>query len=306
MSVKICVVGSINYDLVVKGARIPRPGETLIGNKFITAPGGKGANQAVAAARLGGEVSMVGRVGVDAFGNELRANLKANHVNTENVWQTPGVATGVALIMVDESGQNSILVAPGSNMTLTKADIRQAEQAITSADILLLQLEVPMEVVVEAARVGHQHGVKVVLNPAPARLLPEELPQWVDIIIPNEYEAQVLTNHPGSSSESGQLDDLLLGLGVKQVIITLGSQGARIISREKKVLKAPFQINAVDTTAAGDAFVGGFSVALAEGADIEDAVVWGNAAGALAATRMGAQPSLPTRDEVDYLIKNNS
>jgi ribokinase len=300
MKAKICVVGSINYDLVAKGERIPRPGETLIGSEFITAPGGKGANQAVASARLGSQVSMVGRVGDDAFGSQLIENMSSNRVDTRLVWRTAGTATGVALIMVDQTGQNSILVAPGANMALTPADITSAREAITSVDILLLQLEIPVKVVIEAARLAHQSGVKVVLNPAPARPLPVELLQWVDYLIPNQYEAQIIAD--GQPSLSRNLVSRLLDTGIKNIIITLGGEGAELINENGIKYFQAFKVTPLDTTAAGDAFVGSFAVALAEGQPQDVAIRWGNAAGALATTRMGAQPSLPNREEVEKLL----
>ncbi len=301
MTAKICVVGSINYDLVAKGIRIPRPGETLIGSEFITAPGGKGANQAVAASRLSGHVSMVGRVGEDAFGSQLIDNMKHNQVDTSLVWRTAGTASGVALIMVDQTGQNSILVAPGANMSLTLADIVSARDVITSVDVLLLQFEIPVEVDIEAARLAHLSGVKVILNPAPARSLPVELAQWVDFLIPNEYEAQIIGGAYPPLTKSNVVK--LMDTGIENIIVTLGGEGVELINVSGIKRFPAFKVIPLDTTAAGDAFVGSFAVALAEGQPLDEAIRWGIAAGGLATTRMGAQPSLPNREEVEQLLR---
>jgi ribokinase len=303
MTAHVTVVGSLNMDLVARAPRIPQPGETIIGGDFNTVPGGKGANQAVAAARLGAQVSMVGRVGRDAFGNPLLDNLAAAGVDHTFVIQDPKAATGVALIMVDDGGQNSIVVASGANMRLSPADVDGAEIAIADADALLLQLESPLETVLRAAEVARAHGVKVILNPAPARSLPGALLSLVDVLIPNESETALLTGLPvGNQVEAKAAAAALRGLGVGTVILTLGERGA-LLAREEGVEHFPaFEVTPVDTTAAGDAFVGGFAVALAEGQTLSEAVGWGNAAGGLATTRLGAQPSLPTRQELETLV----
>ena len=300
MTARVIVVGSLNMDLVARSSRIPKPGETIIGGEFRTVPGGKGANQAVAAARMGAEVSMVGRLGQDAFAQPLLENLSAAGIDYTFVKQDPGAATGVALIVVDDAGENSIVVASGANMRLTPEDVDAAASSIASADALLLQLENPLETVVRAAEVARHHGVTVLLNPAPARSLPEQLLSLVDVLIPNETEAALLTGLPVSTEEEATAAAAALqGLGVGSVIITLGERGAFFASGEKTVAIPAFDVTPVDTTAAGDAFVAGFGVALAEGRSMADSVRWGNAAGALAATKLGAQPSLPTREEVE-------
>ncbi|MFN2182802.1 MAG: ribokinase, partial [Anaerolineae bacterium] len=204
MAPRIAVAGSLNMDLVVRSPRIPRPGETIIGGEYRHVPGGKGANQAVAAARLGAQVAMVGRLGRDAFGDQLRNNLAAGGVDTSFVVQDAGIATGVALIVVDDAGQNSIVVAPGANMRLSPADIDAAAQAIAGADALLLQLESPLDAVIRAAEVAHDHGVTVILNPAPARPLPPHLLALVDVLIPNESEAALLTGLPVDSQSEAE------------------------------------------------------------------------------------------------------
>jgi ribokinase len=290
-------------DLVARAPRIPRPGETIIGGDFCTVPGGKSANQAVAAARLGARVSMVGRVGRDAFGQPLLDNLFAAGVDHTFVARDPDAATGVALIVVDDAGENSIVVAPGANMRLSPADVDDAESAIAAADALLLQLESPLETVTRAAEVAHAHGVTVILNPAPARPLPDELLALVDVLIPNETETAMLTSLPvGDLAEAGTAAAALRGLGVGTVILTLGERGALLAWEEGTRHFAAFAVTPVDTTAAGDAFVGGFAVALAEGRTLAEAVQWGNAAGALSTTKPGAQPSLPTRQELERLV----
>jgi len=303
MAPHITVVGSLNMDLVARTPRIPEPGETIIGNDFHTVPGGKGANQAVAAARLGIQVSMVGRVGGDAFAGPLLDNLAAAGVDHTFVTQDSEAATGVALIVVDDAGQNSIVVASGANARLTPADVDKAKTAIASADALLLQLESPLETVTRAAEVARAHGVTVILNPAPARSLPAGLLSLVDVLIPNESETALLTGLPvGDQSQTEAAATALLDLGVGTVILTLGERGAMLAQAGKMELCPAFAVVPVDTTAAGDAFVGGFAVALAEGRALAEAVRWGNATGALATTKLGAQSSLPTRQELEILL----
>ena len=303
MTATVTVVGSLNMDLVARAPRIPMPGETIIGGGFRTVPGGKGANQAVAAARLGAHVSMVGRVGRDAFARSLLEAIIAAGVDHAFVSQDPQAATGIALIVVDDSGENSIVVAPGANMCLSPADVAAAERAIAAADVCLLQLEIPLESVTRAAEVAQAHGVTVILNPAPARLMPAALLSLVDVLVPNESEAALLTGHPVDDQATAEAAaGALRAMGVGTVILTLGELGA-LLARDGKAEHFPaFAVTPVDTTAAGDAFLGGFAVALAEGRALADAVRWGNAAGGLATTRLGAQPSLPTRAALEHLL----
>jgi len=290
-------------DLVARAPRMPRPGETIIGGGFHTVPGGKGANQAVAAARLGAQVSMVGRVGRDAFAQPLLDNLAAAGVDHTFVGRDAEAPTGVALIVVDDAGQNSIVVASGANMQLSPADVERAEAVISAADVLLLQLESPVETVNRAAELAHAHGVMVVLNPAPARALPASLLSLVDVLVPNESETALLTRLPvGDRAEVEAAAVALRNLGVGTLILTLGERGALLAQEEGVSLFPAFQVTPVDTTAAGDAFMGGFAVALAEGQALEDAVRWGNAAGALATTKLGAQPSLPVRQDLQATL----
>lgn len=303
---RITVVGSINMDLVTAAAKIPAPGETVIGGDLQTFPGGKGANQAVAAARQGAQVAMVGRVGDDAFGAQLRQVLADDGVDVGCVWETAVTPTGVALIVVDAQGQNSIVVASGANMRLTPADVEAAAPAIQSARVLLLQLETPLETAQRAAELAHAAGVTVILNPAPARPLPPELLALVDILIPNESETATLTGLP-VDNEANLLAAAaqLRAQGVGTVILTLGSRGALLATDSETRHFPAFPVaQVVDTTAAGDAFVGGLATAVARDLPIETAITWGNAAGALAVTRAGAQPSLPTREECEKMVNS--
>jgi len=302
MTPKIVVVGSLNMDLVTRTPRIPVPGETIIGHEFFTAPGGKGANQAVAAARMGAQVSMVGRVGRDDFGNALRTTLAADGVDCTYVFEDADAATGIASILVDDAGQNSIVVAPGANARLTPDDVDRAEEVIARADVLLLQLEVPLETVIRAAEVARRHDVTVVLNPAPARPDLDVLLPLVDILIPNESEAALLTGLSLEEVAVQSAIEALQKVGVEVVILTMGAQGALLAQPEGLQHIPAFSVKPVDTTAAGDAFVGGFAVALAEKQPLAEAVRWGNATGGLATMRLGAQPSLPERQAVLDLI----
>lgn len=303
MTARITVVGSLNMDLIARAARIPQPGETVLGGDFHTAPGGKGANQAVAAARLGAQVSMVGRIGDDSFGASLLENLDAASVDHTCVIQDADAATGVALIMVGQDGENSIIVASGANMCLSPSDVETAEAAIANADVLLMQLEVPLDTVIKAAQMARARGVTVVLNPAPAQELPTALLSLVDVLVPNESETALLTEMPVSGRSELEAAAMALSeSGVDTVILTLGARGSLLAEPGGIELLPAFEVTPVDTTAAGDAFVGGFGVALAEGQSLREAGRWGNAAGALAATKLGAQPSLPTRQPLEHLL----
>ncbi len=298
MSARLAVVGSINMDLVVRAPRLPRLGETILGSDFRTFPGGKGANQAVAIARMGGKVSMIGRVGQDGFGDALLETLERDQVDLTYIRRDPEAASGVALITVEEGGNNAIVVVPGANGRLSPEDIWGAEEAIKQAQVLVLQLECPLETVAEAICVAQRHAVPVALNPAPAQPLPDELLRQIDVLIPNESELQLLSGE----QEVEQAAQALLARGVKTLIITLGEQGSLVVQRMERSAIPAHPVKAVDTTAAGDAFVGAFAVAWAEGKSLIEAARWGNAAGALAVTRLGAQPSLPTRQEVMGLL----
>ena len=299
---RITVVGSLNIDLVVRAPRMPLPGESVIGSDFRTIPGGKGANQALAAARLGAQVSMIGKVGGDGFGRTQIQTLAAVGVDTRGILVDPDAATGIALITLDASGQNAIVLDPGANMRLSIDDVDRARLAVAKCSVLCLQLEIPLEVVSYAISVAHEHDVPVVLNPAPAPTTPldPQLLTQVDYLIPNEVETLRLTGIEAlDQSSAKRAAKALLDLGVGTVILTLGSQGALLATPECTLMIPAHAVNVVDTTAAGDAFVAGFSVAMAEGKEAVDAVRWANACGALAVTVLGAQPSLPTRAEVE-------
>ena len=296
----VLVIGSVNADLVVRTPRFPAPGETISGEDLSIIPGGKGANQAVAAARQGASVVMVGRVGNDSFGPTLIQNLKENQVNTGFV-QISESATGTAIIVVDSSGQNSIVLSPGANGKVTPSDVDSV--SFQDADMLLLQLEIPLETVAHAADVARQKGLRVILNPAPARQLPDLLLADVDILVPNESELQLLSGQPVTDVDSAtSAARAVLKKGVKTIIVTLGANGALLVADEKVTHVPTFNVDVVDTTAAGDAFIGGLAAALLKGKSLEDAVRYGNASGALAVTKFGAQPSLPRAEDVENLI----
>lgn len=305
MAKKLLVVGSLNMDLIAQASRLPRPGETVLGGAFQTAPGGKGANQAIAAARLsaGVEVHLVGRVGDDAYGAALLDNLRRNGLSTRWVTRDPEASTGVALVTVDGSGQNTIVVCPGANARLEEADVTEALSAQGGAGALLIQLEIPLPTVAASIRKAHRLGVPVILNPAPAQPLPLDLLSAVDFLVPNESEAELLSGVPidGDPRRAERAARVLLERGVSTVLVTLGAQGALLVNNERVRLFPAHRVKAVDTTAAGDAFLGGFAVRLLEGNDLDEAIDWGCRAGALAASRLGAQPSLPLLDEVEKM-----
>jgi len=300
--VAIVVFGSINIDLVVRTPRLPAPGETLTGHTFFTAPGGKGANQAVACARLGVPTRMVGRVGDDLFGEQLRASLRSFGVQDDGVLTTPG-PSGVALIAVDDTAENTIVIVPGANGAVSIADIPRLEAVLDGARILLVQLEVPIETVVAAARAAHTRGVTVILDPAPALPLPDELYALADIITPNEHEAATLTGIAVRDDQGAiAAARALIARGARRVAIKLGARGALTADTEGEQFWSSFTVTPVDTVAAGDAFNGGLAVALSEGRSFDEAIRWGLAAGALSVTRHGAQPSMPERNEVLTLL----
>ena len=304
---RIVVVGSINTDMVVRAPRLPRPGETVLGGEFRLVAGGKGANQAVAAARLGGVVSMVGCVGDDQLGRDAVAGLLAEGVEVSQVHRLPEVASGVAVIVVDAAGQNSIAVAPGANARLTRAMVRQSESLLAAADIVLLQLEVPLDAVVESATIAAGHGARVVLDPAPAQALPGGLWERLAVVTPNTVEAEVLTGRAvRSEADARAAAGVLLGRGVESVIVTRGANGMLVSTRRVSTTIAACAVDVVDTTAAGDTFTGALATRLAEGAGLVDAARFGNAAAAVSVTRIGAQPSVPTRDEVSRMLGNEA
>ncbi len=289
-------------DLVATTERFPRPGETVLAREFGMYPGGKGANQAVACARLGGEVSLLARMGRDMFRDRLIESLARDGVDLSHVEMDDEAATGVALITVDESGQNEIVVASGSNMRLSVDDVREHEALFEGVDVLLLQLEVPLDTVVRAAGVARSRGARVLLNPAPAAQLPGELLRMVDVLTPNESEAAALTGQrvDDFSSAAGAAR-FLLEQGVRHVILTLGRRGALHATADGVRSYAAYRVDAVDTTAAGDAFSGAIAFALSRGDSLEAAVPFANAVAARCVERPGAQASMPTLDEVERL-----
>ena len=298
---KILVIGSLNADLVVRAPRFPSPGETIQGENLVTIPGGKGANQAVAAARLGAQVAIIGRVGTDTFGSMLINNLKRNKVNADRVIKDGSSATGTAVIVVDSQGQNSIILSPGANGKVTPSDINPG--SFSSSSLLLLQLEIPIETVIHSANLAREKGLLVLLNPAPAHDLPDDLLKTADYILPNETELGLLTGKPVKDlAMVGAAGLSLLARGAKNIIVTLGAQGALIVNKDGVKLIPSFKVNIVDTTAAGDAFIGGLAVGLLNGKSLEDAVQYACACGALAVTKFGAQPSLPTVEDVNGII----
>ena len=302
MAQSIVVVGSSNTDMIIKLDRIPKPGETCLGGEFITAAGGKGANQAVAAARAGGAVTLIARVGQDMFGERAVAGLTQYGINVEHV-QYDESPSGVALIFVGKDGENSIGVASGANAKLSPADVQQAKSAFDSADVVIMQLETPLATVRAAADLAHANGALVILNPAPAQPLPDALLKMVSILTPNEIEVELLTGiEVNDEASCGLAADILLRKGIETVIITLGSRGSFVASADQKQLVPGFKVTQVDTTAAGDTFNGTLAVALSEGKSMFDAVRFANAAGAVAVTRMGAQPSAPNRTEIEKLV----
>lgn len=302
----IVIIGSSNTDMVVKVDHLPRPGETVLGGEFRMVSGGKGANQAVAAARAGGKVAFVARVGGDAFGEQAVAGFLADGIDVSHVSRDNAVPSGVALIMVDGAGENSIAVASGANMLLSESDVFSAREVIENASVVVTQLETPVETVLSVAEAGAACGAVVILNPAPARELDESLLGLVTVLTPNETEAELLTGirvHDTASAKRAAA--ALIARGVKTVIITMGKQGAFVMGGDICCLVEGFRVMPVDTTAAGDVFNGGLAVALSEGNSMIDAVRFANAAAAISVTRMGAQPSAPARVEIDDFLQDN-
>jgi ribokinase len=304
---KIVVVGSSNMDLVVKSPRIPAVGETILGEDFIMTPGGKGANQAVAAAKLGAEVYLVAKLGDDVFAEQSLKNFEKEGVHTEYVIRTAEAPSGVALITVDHAGDNVIVVAPGANQRLSPEDVGKARSAIVSSDAVVAQLEVPLETVEFAARLAHGSGVPFILDPAPAQKLSPELLAMVDVLKPNETEAQILTGVEVKNENSARIAaEELLECGVKAVIITMGAKGFLLATSESTEVVPAVKVKAVDATAAGDAFTGSLAVGLAQGKTLRDAALFANHVAALSVTKMGAQSSMPARQEAESFIRQRS
>jgi ribokinase len=303
----IVVIGSLNMDMVVRTNRAPNAGETLIGQAFALSPGGKGANQAVAAARLGAEVSMIGRVGKDTFGSEMLEIIKHEGIHIEHISVSETEATGVASIVIEEDGENRIIVVPGANIDLFVDDIQALESVISQAEMIVMQLEMELSMSEHAIAIAHRHGIPVILNPAPARVLKDEMLAQVPYLTPNETEAGILTGMTVDSLETAeQAARVLLQKGVKNVIVTLGSKGALIVNAEGAKSVPGFPVKAIDTVAAGDSFNGALAQQLVLGKTLEEAVSFANAVGALAVGKEGAIPSLPHLSEVEQFLKQVS
>ncbi|MGA7952714.1 MAG: ribokinase [Gloeobacterales cyanobacterium] len=291
---KVVVVGSINMDLVAQANHLPQPSETVIGSHYQYCPGGKGANQAVAAARLGAQVTLIGQVGEDEAGTQLLAGLARDQINIHAVARSAPYHSGLAVVTIDLEGENTIVVIPGANLGVDQAFVQKASHNFAGADVVLIQLEIPMSGVIEAAKQGHQTGAKVMLNPSPLQSLPPELLAHVQVLVLNQQESQMMTG----CSEPHAAANALLKQGFETVVITIGAGGAWVTNQEmaNPMHISGIQVEAIDSTGAGDAFMGALAVAFAERQEISAAILFANAAGAYAATILGAQPSLPYRE----------
>lgn len=295
----ICVIGSLNMDLVVNVEKMPKAGQTLLGSNFKEVPGGKGANQAVAMARLNGNVTMIGKVGNDSFGETLVNSLKKDNVNTDYIQVEEG-PSGVALITVDKNAQNSIVVAPGANYKLTKEDIDKNIDAIKNSDIVVVQLETPLETIKYALKKAKELGKYTILNPAPAVVLEDEIIENVDLLTPNETELEIISQKSISNEDDiNECAQIMINKGVKELIVTLGSKGSLYINKETSMFKKAYKVEAIDTTAAGDSYTGALAVAIAFDKDMEYAMDFASKVGALSVMKEGAQSSLPTLIEVE-------
>jgi len=303
---RILDVGSINMDLVVRAQRFPVAGETLRGEGFKLVPGGKGSNQAVAASRLGGTVKMIGRVGADTFGPALKKTLEDAGVDAAEVKPDPNAATGVAFIILDAAGQNSIIIAQGANLTVLPQDLHTLGKLFDDSNVLLLQLEIPMESVVEAVKMAKERGVKVVLDAGPPTPLSKELIKQIDVLSPNETEASALLGREvaPTAEDAEKAAKELLARGAGAVVFKLGERGCLVVTKDEVVHLPSYIVEVVDTTGAGDAFTAALAVALGEGKSLREASVFASAAGALAVTKFGAQPSMPARAEVERFLAN--
>ena len=303
MAGRIVVFGSFLADLTGRCTRFPTAGETVLGSSFQCGPGGKGSNQAVAAHRAGAEVTLVTKLGEDTFGQMAKSFYREEGMDTRYLLTDSQHATGVALIMVNElTGQNEILVLTGSCGHITQEDIRSREAVIAEAGLLLLQMEINTDALEEVIRMAHRHGVRIVLNTAPAQPLADELLAMIDTVTPNETEACVMTGVRVEDCRSARAAaEVFLQKGVRNVVITLGSQGVYVTDGKREALYGPLEVQAVDTTGAGDAFNGGFAMALAEGTDVFEAARWGNCTGALSVTKQGTAPAMPRRVEIEAL-----
>ena len=297
---KILIIGSSNTDLVVKTSHIPEPGETILGDNFMIAAGGKGANQAVAASRLGGDVAFIACVGNDMFGRQTLENYKKENMDISHIRTDNAAPSGVALISVAADGENCIVVAPGANTALSTADIDAADALFREADYILMQLEIPMPVIEHAAALGKKYGKKVIINPAPAAPLSDKLLKGLYLITPNKTECRQLTGiEVAGDADLDKAAAILMAKGVENVVITLGSKGSYVRTPSGSSVVPTMKVKAADTTGAGDTYNGALLVALSEGQPLEKAVGFASKAAAISVTRMGAQPSIPFRKEMD-------
>ena len=308
----VSVFGSNNMDLVVRTPRFPDISETISGHEFYTAPGGKGANQAVATVRLGIPTHMIGRVGNDSYGQELCKHLEQTGIDITSVFIDPKVSSGVAIIAVNDAAQNCIIIVPGANGRVAQGDIDRLKGKLSETKVILLQLEIPLETSIAAAQLGKQKGVTVILDPAPACDLPDELYSLLDIITPNEVEASQLVGFPVQTiKDAERAADVLLNRGVSTAIIKMGALGVFYATQNNSAPKdreylPAYNVNALDTVAAGDAFNGGLAAALVEGHSLSEAVRWGAAAGALSTTKHGVQPPMPSRTEFKTFLQEQN
>lgn len=299
----LCVIGSLNMDLVTSVDNFPKSGETIFGGSFKTFPGGKGANQAVALGRLGADVLMVGKVGEDIYGETYIETLKNNNVRYEGVHMENGISSGVAVIQVNRKGENNIVVVPGANAEVDIKYIESKWSIIEKADIFLFQLEIPIPTVIDTMKKLKAQGKTIILDPAPAAKLPDEIFKYIDYITPNETELETLVEKKIENEEDiRNAANILFNKGVKVIIAKQGSKGASIIKKDEYVSICGFKVKTVDTTAAGDSFNAGFAFALAEGKSLEECVKFGNAVGAISTTALGAQEAMPTYEVVSKII----
>ncbi len=295
---KICVIGSLNMDLVVNVDEMPKKGQTLIGGNFKEVPGGKGANQAVAIARLGGDVSMIGKVGTDGFGQTLINALKTDNVKTDYI-EIENCSSGVAMITVDKNAENSIVVAPGANFRVLREDIDKCIDGIKESDIVVVQLETPLDTIKYALQESKKLGKYTILNPAPAVKLDDDIIKNVDLLTPNETELEILSGVKIENEDDiKKAADVMIQKGVKQLIVTLGSKGSLYIDKDNMKFKKSYKVDAIDTTAAGDSYTGALAVAFSQDKGIEEAMDFASKVGALCVMKEGAQTSLPTIQDV--------
>ena len=303
----IVVFGSINMDLTAYVPKLPKPGETLQGSSYITVPGGKGNNQSVAASRLGAPTKFVGRVGTDGFGEQVLQIVGEQKVDLSQVMKDPEHGTGIAVICVDQNAENSIIIISGANFALDDSDVARADQVMDDAQVLMLQLEVPLDACLKAAKAAKAKGVQVVWDPAPAVPLPDEAFKLMDFITPNETETEILVGFkPENAEDASKAAKLFLEKGVGTAVIKMGAKGVYFENKNESGFVPPYKVNPIDTVAAGDAFNAGLAVAISEGKPLAEAVRWGAAAGAIATTRKGALPAMPYREELETLMKEQA